>query len=64
MCNNKYFEIDLLFLLTFNNDLWFIVLGKFPREYNDFQAARELLELCCAVDPEIHVGNYFLNYKF
>jgi len=38
--SNKYFENDLLFLLSFCNDPWFIVLGELPREYNDFQVAK------------------------
>jgi hypothetical protein len=35
------FENDLLFLLSFCNDLWFIVLGELPRQYKDFQVAKE-----------------------
>jgi hypothetical protein len=38
---NKYFENDLLFPLSFCNDLWFIVLGELPRQYKDFQVAKE-----------------------
>jgi hypothetical protein len=35
----KYYENDLLFLLLLCNDLWFIVLGAFIRQYKDFKFA-------------------------
>jgi hypothetical protein len=41
ICNNKYFENDIQFLLPLSNDLWFAVLGELPREYKDFQVAKE-----------------------
>ena len=41
ICNDKYVEDDLLFLLSHCNDLWFVVLGKLPRQYKDFQVAKE-----------------------
>jgi hypothetical protein len=34
-------ENDLLFLLQLHNDLWFVVLGELPRQYKDFQVAKE-----------------------
>jgi hypothetical protein len=39
--NNKYAEDDLLFLLSLCSDIWFVVLGKLPRQYKDFQVAKE-----------------------
>jgi hypothetical protein len=39
--NNQYFENDLLFLLPLFKDLWFAVLGELPRQYKDFQVAKE-----------------------
>jgi len=41
ICNNKYSENDILFLLPLCNDLWFAVLGELPRQYKDFQVAKE-----------------------
>jgi len=37
----KLFENDLLFLLSLYNDLWFNILGELPRQYRDFQVAKE-----------------------
>jgi len=41
ICNNKYIEDDLPFLLSLCNDLQFVVLEQLPRQYKDFQVAKE-----------------------
>jgi len=41
ICNNKYLENDLLFLFPLCNDLWFVILGELPRQYKEFQVAKE-----------------------
>jgi hypothetical protein len=41
ICKNKYLKIDLLFILPVNNDLWLTVLGKFPKQYSNFEGAKE-----------------------
>ena len=41
ICNNKYVEDDLAFLLPLCNDLRFVVLGELPKQYKDSQAAKE-----------------------
>jgi len=37
----KYFKNDLLFLLPLCNNLWLAVLGELPRQYKDFQVAKD-----------------------
>jgi len=36
-CIGHCFYVHLLYC----NDLWFIVLGKLPRQYKDFQVTKE-----------------------
>jgi hypothetical protein len=41
ICNNNYFENDLLFLLPLCNGLWFFVIEEFPESVKIFQVAKE-----------------------
>jgi len=37
----KHFENYLLFFLPLCNKLWLAVLGELPRQYKDFQVAKD-----------------------
>ena len=63
ICNNKYLENDLLFLLPLCNDLWFVILGYSPDSTKTFRLQKKIIRIMTGCRNTDSYRKLFINLE-